>query len=252
VILLGPQGCGREGRAVPEIELFAAATSPFSQRVRMALLEKEVAYWHTEIDLANKPEWFLVISPTGQVPVIRHEDRFVADSAVILEYLEEVYPSPALRPRSPGLRALTRFWTKFADERLYPAMLRLLLADEERRSAAAFKLCDLMVFIDAEGFAKNGSGPYWLGQELTLLDLAYYPLLERLPALPGMEAGLPELSLRLRCWMETMSKRPSVQATQISLETHRRAFGARLRPQRRRPDNVEYFPSATIANGYSR
>jgi glutathione S-transferase len=122
-------------------------------------------------------------------------------------------------------------------------MLRLLLAEGERRPIAAGKLRDLLNFIDAEGFAKCGPGPYWLGQELTLLDIAYYPLAERLPALPGMEAGLPAFSLRLRCWLETMGKRSSVQATRGSLEVYRRAFGrvVRQRPQRRRVGNVEYL-----------
>ena len=105
---------------MPEIELFTANFSPFAQRVRLALLEKSVDYWHTEIDLKNKPEWFTVISPLGEVPVIRHEDRFITDSTVILEYLEDVYPSPALRPRDPGRRAVTRLWMEYADEKLAP------------------------------------------------------------------------------------------------------------------------------------
>ena len=71
---------------MPEIELFTSNLSPYAHRVRLALLEKKIDFWHTEIDLANKPEWFLVIAPLGEVPVIRHEDRFISDSTVILEY----------------------------------------------------------------------------------------------------------------------------------------------------------------------
>ena len=84
---------------MPDIELFSSDLCPYAHRVRLALAEKGVDFWHTEIDLADKPEWFLVISPLGEVPVIRHEDRFIADSTVILEYLEEVYPP---RPASEG------------------------------------------------------------------------------------------------------------------------------------------------------
>jgi glutathione S-transferase len=92
---------------MPAIELFSANFSPFAQRVRLALLEKGLDFLHTEVDLTDKPEWFLIISPLGQVPVIRHEDRFVSDSSVILEYLEDVYPIPRCGRaiRKPALRS---------------------------------------------------------------------------------------------------------------------------------------------------
>ena len=127
---------------MPEIELFTSNLSPYAHRVRLALLEKEIDFWHTEIDLTNKPEWFLVIAPLGEVPVIRHEDRFIADSTVILEYLDEVYPIPSLRPRDPAKRAMARFWLRFADERLAPAINRCLraeTADEQTASAAELR-----------------------------------------------------------------------------------------------------------------
>src|SRR5262245_65746987 len=84
---------------MPEIELFTSNLSPYAHRVRLALLEKEIDFWHTEIDLTNKPVWFLVIAPLGEVPVIRHEDRFIADSSSVLAYLAAVYPMSSLRPR---------------------------------------------------------------------------------------------------------------------------------------------------------
>ena len=57
---------------MPDIELFSSKLCPFAHRVQLALLEKRIDFWHTEIDLSNKPEWFLVIAPLGEVPVIRH------------------------------------------------------------------------------------------------------------------------------------------------------------------------------------
>ena len=227
-----------------EIELFTANYSPFAQRVRLALLEKGIDFWHTEIDLANKPEWFLVISPTGEVPVIRHEDRFVSDSTVILEYLEDVYPHPALRPRDPGKRALLRFWMEYADEKLLPAIARAITSEAEGRAQAAAKLRDVLIFVEREGLARCSRGPYWLGQELSILDLVYYPFFERLPAIEsGQPGGLPLLSIRLRYWLDAMSERPSVKATQNSVEAHARAISRYLgvRQPRRRQGNVEYL-----------
>ena len=230
---------------MPEIELFSANLVPHAHRVRLALLEKNLDFLHTEIDLANKPEWFLVISSLGEVPVIRHEDRFIADSTVILEYLEDVYPSPPLLPKDPARRAMARFWIELADERLAPAMLGCITAQgEEEQIAAAAKLRHLLVFIEREGLARCGRGPYWLGQEVTLVDLAFYPFFERLPAIQhDQPLALPVISIRLRYWLDAMRQRQSVRATQNPVEYYARAFSdhARPRPPRRRIGNVEYL-----------
>ncbi len=227
---------------MPEIELFTASVSPFAQRVHLALLEKGIDFWHTEIDLANKPEWFLVISPMAEVPVIRHEDRFVTDSTVILEYLEDVYPLPALRPKDPALRALSRFWIEYADEKLVPAMGRAADARHKERASASGELRDRLIFIEREGLTRCGRGPFWLGQELSLLDIVYYPLFERLPAiLQEQPEGLSPLSIRLRYWLDAMRDRASVRATRSPMELHARALRSGLDPQRRRVGNVEYL-----------
>lgn len=229
---------------MPDIEFFTARSSPFAHRVHLALLEKGLDFWLTEIDLANKPEWFQVISPLGEVPVIRHEDRFVTDSTVILEYLDDVHPTPTLRPRDVVARAVSRFWMKYADERLVPAMMRTASAEGEERARASGRLRDMLIFIEREGLARCGRGPFWLGQDLTMLDLVYYPLFERLPAIQLDGAGgLPPLSIRLRYWLDGMSERASVRATHSPIETHVRTFARCLdsRPQRRRVGNVEYL-----------
>ncbi len=229
---------------MPDIEFFTARSSLFAHRVHLALLEKGLDFWLTEIDLANKPEWFLVISPLGEVPVIRHEDRFVTDSTVILEYLDDVYPAPTLRPMDLVARAVSRFWMKYADERLVPALMRAASAEGEERARASGRLRDMLIFIEREGLARCGRGPFWLGQDLTMLDLVYYPLFERLPAIqPDQAGGLPPLSIRLRYWLDGMRERASVRATQSPIETHIQAFAhcLDLRPQRRRVGNVEYL-----------
>uniref|UniRef100_A0A1D1ZGV3 glutathione transferase n=1 Tax=Anthurium amnicola TaxID=1678845 RepID=A0A1D1ZGV3_9ARAE len=70
---------------------------PFSQRVLLTLDEKEIPYQVKLIDVSNKPEWFLEISPEGKVPVINFGDgEWTPDSDVITQLLEEKYPEPSL------------------------------------------------------------------------------------------------------------------------------------------------------------
>ncbi|PNX75228.1 glutathione S-transferase chloroplastic-like, partial [Trifolium pratense] len=69
---------------------------PFTQRVLLTLEEKHLPYEQKLVDLRNKPEWFLEISPEGKVPVINIDGKWVPDSDVITQILEEKYPSPPL------------------------------------------------------------------------------------------------------------------------------------------------------------
>jgi len=228
---------------MPEIELFTSNLSPYAHRVRLALLEKKIDFWHTEIDLANKPEWFLVIAPLGEVPVIRHEDRFISDSTVILEYLDEVFPTPSLRPKDPAKRAIARFWLRFADERFAPAIDHCLTAETaDEQTASAAELRDHLLFMEREGLARCGRGPYWMGSELSIVDLAFYPFFERFPAIQQYRpVSLPLISIRLRYWLDAMRERASVKATQNPVDFYARVFGAENVRGRRRFGNVEYL-----------
>ncbi len=78
--------------AVP-LKLISHKLCPYVQRAVIALTEKGVPFERIDIDLANKPEWFLKISPLGKTPVLVVGDHAIFESAVILEYLEETQGS---------------------------------------------------------------------------------------------------------------------------------------------------------------
>ncbi|RVW86110.1 Glutathione S-transferase DHAR3, chloroplastic [Vitis vinifera] len=62
----------------------------------LTLEEKHLPYEMKLVDLTNKPEWFLKISPGGTVPVMKLDEKWIADSDVIAQSLEEKYPDPPL------------------------------------------------------------------------------------------------------------------------------------------------------------
>src|SRR5215475_10569554 len=93
--------------AVP-LKLVSHKLCPYVQRAVIALTEKGAPFDRITIDLANKPDWFLAISPLGKVPLLSVGDEDVIfESAVILEYLEETQPNP-LYPADPLARARHR------------------------------------------------------------------------------------------------------------------------------------------------
>src|SRR2546428_11462181 len=107
----------KRGRSAfaPEIVMAAKLTlishklCPYVQRAVIALTEKGVPFERIDIDLANKPDWFLKISPLGKTPVLVVDGTAIFESAVILEYLEETRPHP-LHPVDALQRAEHRGW----------------------------------------------------------------------------------------------------------------------------------------------
>src|ERR1700704_4454206 len=93
-------------------KLISHKLCPYVQRAVIALTEKGVAFERIDIDLSNKPDWFLAISPLGRTPVLQVGEVPIFESAVILEYLEETEPKP-LHPADPLIRAEHRGWIEF-------------------------------------------------------------------------------------------------------------------------------------------
>src|ERR671925_1730971 len=101
------------------ITLYDAARCPYCARVRIVLAEKGLAYETVEIDLSDRPAWLYEKNPLGRVPVLEEDGGLVLpESPVIMEYLEERFPEPALWPADPAERALGRLWLDRFDVRL--------------------------------------------------------------------------------------------------------------------------------------
>lgn len=101
------------------LALYHAPVSTCSQRVRMGLIEKGLSWEDRQLSLAKQEHLspaFLQINPNGLVPALVHNGLVVADSTVILEYLEDVFPNVPLRPTDPHERARMRMWQQYIDE----------------------------------------------------------------------------------------------------------------------------------------
>lgn len=101
------------------LELYNAPISTCSQKVRMALAEKEIDWVDHRITFGDgehlRPE-YLAINPNGVVPTLVHDGSVVVDSSVINEYLDEVFAQRPLRPAGAVERAHMRAWRQYIDE----------------------------------------------------------------------------------------------------------------------------------------
>ncbi len=118
-------------------------------RTRMVLHEKGIDFDVHEVDLGNKSEEFLSVSPYGKVPVLVVNGIPLYESNIVNEYMDEVYGSPRLMPEDPEGRALARSWMAFADDYLFPSAFRVRVGpqrglSEEQIREAKEKLGDAL------------------------------------------------------------------------------------------------------------
>jgi len=106
------------------LELYHNAMSTCSQKVRIALAEKGQAWEGHHLNLRardqHRPD-YLKLNPNGVVPTLVHDGRVIVESAVINEYIDQVFGGTKLRPADAYDRARMRLWTKQLDEGLHAA-----------------------------------------------------------------------------------------------------------------------------------
>jgi glutathione S-transferase len=107
-----------------ELVLYHNGLSSCSQKVRLVLAEKGLAFESREINLVageqHAPD-YVKLNPSHVVPTLLHAGRVLIESSLIDEYLDEAFPEPALAPRDPASRHAMRLWVKKIDEKVHPA-----------------------------------------------------------------------------------------------------------------------------------
>ena len=96
--------------------------SPFVRKVEMFLQLKDIECARTPVTPFALPEGYEVINPLKRIPALEVDGRYLADSAVICRFLEDLYPAPVLIPGDPWLKARIGWLEKFADYELAPAI----------------------------------------------------------------------------------------------------------------------------------
>ena len=230
--------------------LYGAPQSTCSQRVRFVMHEKNLAFTEHKLDLFSgdqlRPE-YLKINPNGVVPTLVHGGSPIIDSAVIIEYLDEVFPDPpALVPADAAKRATMRSFIRYTDEVPTPAVrvpsynLAFLPHYRDMSEAEFVALAEskplrreFLLSMGRTGFGaremsnalqrlgqatvrmsetlRAGRGAWLMGPEMTLADIAIMPVIVRMEDL-GLGthwAQLPEIGR----WLDALRARPAFSKT---------------------------------------
>ena len=181
------------------LKVYDAARCPYCARVRIALAEKGVDAELVPVDLDDRPDWLWEKNPQGKVPVLEEDGGLVLpESVVIMEYLEERYPTPALLPPDPASRAqarlsVARFDTLLGDA--YYAFRRGEAGADERLAGCL-------------GHVDRGVGAH-LDEAFGWVDVAFLPWLVRARDMLGVDLT-PYRAIEER--LARFADRPSVAA----------------------------------------
>jgi glutathione S-transferase len=180
--------------------LYDAPRCPYCARIRILLAEKGVELEVVEIDLSDRPAWLYEKNPTGRVPVLEEDGRPLPESAVIMEFLEELYPDPALLPPDPADRAAVRLLI-FRDDDLTDPYYALRRGED----GAAEELDTVLGRFDT----MLAGRPYLGGAEYGLADIALVPWFLRARDMLGVDLDrFPSLS----DWLARLEQRPAIAA----------------------------------------
>jgi glutathione S-transferase len=201
---------------MPSFKLISAATCPFVQRSAITLEYKRVPYEIEFVDLSNKPQWFLDISPLGKVPclVVRDGEREIVlfESAVINEYLDEITEG-SLLPSDPLLRARHRAMIELASAAIADTWRMGVAPTRESALGHAANLRSKLAH-----FESDLVGPFFTGKELSLVDTAAIPMLLRAmwtqaiaPELAVFDDSLP----KARAWHDAAAELEAVKRSAV-------------------------------------
>jgi glutathione S-transferase len=142
------------------------------------LRAKDIEFDVTYINLQDKPDWFLELSPHGKVPVLKVGDEVLFESNAIAEYLDEEVP-PRLHPEDPLARAKNRAWTDYVPTfAVAMSSIHYSKSKEEMEQAVA-DAPEKLAKIEGALEGRGNDGPYFNGPDLALVDAAYAPFLQR-------------------------------------------------------------------------
>jgi glutathione S-transferase len=196
-----------ERPASAPLTLVSHVLCPYVQRAAIVLMEKGIAFERRDVDLKDKPAWFLALSPLGRTPVLQVGDAAIFESAVICEFLDETH-APRMHPAPALERARHRAWMEFGSALLNAIGAFYNAADATALAARQAEIRARLVQLEAA----LGDGPWFAGPRFGLVDAVFGPAFRYFDVFDTIEDfrlfdGLDKVA----AWRDQLSRRESVR-----------------------------------------
>ncbi|KAJ8402752.1 hypothetical protein AAFF_G00364240 [Aldrovandia affinis] len=210
-----PPGPVSNGR----IRLYSMRFCPFAQRTRLVLHAKGIKHDTININLKDKPDWFLEKNPMGLVPVLETPaGEVIYESPITCDYLDDVYTDKKLIPADPFERAQQKMLLEnFSKVTPYFYKIPMGRRSGEDISKLEEELKEKLNQLNEKLAGKKTK--FFAGDAITMIDYMIWPWFERMESL-GLKhcmAGSPEL----KKWTEHMLGDPTIKATMVDSETYK-------------------------------
>uniref|UniRef100_H3D718 Glutathione S-transferase omega n=2 Tax=Tetraodon nigroviridis TaxID=99883 RepID=H3D718_TETNG len=222
---MSTEKCYSKGSAAPgpvakdHIRLYSMRFCPFAQRTKLVLIAKGIKHDTININLKDKPDWFLEKNPLGLVPTLETAaGEVIYESPITCEYLDEVYPEKKLLPSTPFGKAQQKMMLEHFSK-ITPYFYKITMGRKNGDDVSGLEaeLKEKMGKLNEDLDKKKTK--YFGGDSITMIDYMMWPWFERMEVF-GLKCCLdnaPELTK----WTERMREDPAVKATSHSPDTHR-------------------------------
>ncbi|KAK4270387.1 hypothetical protein QN277_023425 [Acacia crassicarpa] len=196
-----------------EVRLFGIVGSPETTSVEIALKLKGVSYEYVHESPTNKSDLLRKYNPVyNKVPVLVHHENPVCDYLVILEYVDETWKTCPILPSDPHQRALARFWSKFINDKVIPAIFKAALnPKEEEREKGKEEVVEALQIMENEL-----RGKFFNGDSIGIVDIAAVYVAFWLPIIQeagGLHVFTAEKFPKLEKWTREFLNLPYVKPT---------------------------------------
>lgn len=208
------------------VKIITHRCSPYSQRVQIALMEKGISFESIIVDFHNKLQLLKDTNPIWmKVPVLIRGNKAVAESLVILEYLEDAWPDLApLMPKDAYEKAKVRFWSDYIQKELTAFIeYSKLPADTPEKQAGRDATLKFIRTLDGAMKSYSTEGPFFTGDQFGFLDVVLAPFAGALPlveAADGLVVPGRDETPRFFKWVDAARARPSVSASLPSVKEY--------------------------------
>ncbi|CAF1196781.1 unnamed protein product [Adineta steineri] len=201
-----------------QLRLYSMHFCPYAQRAKLVLAAKNIPYEEINIDLVDKPEWYLKKNAPGQVPGLEwidhdsKESKFIPESLIVSDYLDETNSQNRLQPTDPYLKAQHRVLIDRYSS-ITTAFYKIMRGDPKEGVADLNK--------NLKPYEEALTNTFFGGSKPAMIDFMLWPWIERFPLLSeaGFEFNSDGKFPKLAAWINAMEANEAVQKVKVPTET---------------------------------